>query len=68
MPKNDLIIVLSKSTLEFDSCILPQLWLANNKIPDHVIDLLLTALENSAEDHPEILDCLLAEYGKASIM
>lgn len=68
MSRKDLIIALSKSTLKFDSCVLPQLWLANNRIPEQVIDLLLTALENSEEDHPEILNFLLAECGKASIL
>jgi hypothetical protein len=68
MPINELIIVLSNSTLDFDSSILPQLWLANKKIPEQVIDKLLTALENSSEDHPDILEFLLAECGKATIM
>jgi hypothetical protein len=68
MPINELIIVLSNSTLDFDSNILPQLWLANNKIPKPVIDSLLTALENSSEDHPDILNILLAECGKATYL
>ncbi len=68
MPINELIIVLSNSTLAFDSNILPQLWLANNKIPEPVIDSLLTALENSSEGHPDILDILLAECGNATFL
>ena len=61
MPINDLIISLSNSNLVFPSNIIPMLWQAHNHIPKQVIDSLLTALEDSQEDHPEILNILLAE-------
>lgn len=63
MPLNELIIALHNSNLNFDSNIIPQLWQSNQRIPDPVIDSLLTALEQSHEEHPEILNILLAECG-----
>lgn len=61
MPKKDLIIALSKSNLDYDSSIIPQLWKVNNEIPEQVVDLLLTALESTQEEYPEILSLLLAD-------
>lgn len=61
MPIKNLIIALNKSSLKFDPNIIPQLWLAKHRIPDIVLDSLLTALENSPESHPEIINALLAE-------
>ncbi|AGF77636.1 hypothetical protein UWK_01064 [Desulfocapsa sulfexigens DSM 10523] len=61
MPINDLIIALSNSNIEVPSNVIPILWQAQNYIPDQVIDSILTALEDSQEDHPEILNILLAE-------
>jgi len=63
MPLNELIIALNKSTLNFDSNIIPQLWQSNHRIPEEVIDSLLTSLEHSDEEHPEIIGILLAECG-----
>lgn len=63
MPINELIIALNKSNLKFDSNIIPQLWQSNHQVPEQVMDSLLTALEHSNEEHPEILGILLAECG-----
>lgn len=61
MPIKHLIIALNKSSLKFDPNIIPQLWIAKYRIPDIVLDSLLTALENSTEDHHEIINAVLAE-------
>jgi len=63
MPKKELIIALGKSNLDYDPSIIPRLWKLNNDIPDEIIDLLLTALESSTEEYPEILHLLLTNYG-----
>ncbi len=65
MPLNDLIIALSRSTLSVDPAVLPQLWQADKAIPGQVFDQLLTALEASPDEHPELLHLLLAECGPA---
>lgn len=61
MPRKDLIIALSKSNLDYDSSIIPQLWKMENDLPEHIVDLLLTALEAAQEEYPEILSLLLAD-------
>ncbi len=63
MPINDLIIALSKSSLDFDPSIIPHLWKGTHKIPEQVISSLLTSLEASPAEYPEILNILLTECG-----
>ncbi len=63
MPINDLIVALSKSNLDFDPSIIPQLWKETHQIPEQVISSLLASLEASPAEHPEILNILLAECG-----
>ncbi len=63
MPKKDLIIALSKSNLDYDPSIIPQLWKLNNDLPEHIVDLLLTAIESTKEEYPEILSLLLTDCG-----
>lgn len=63
MPINELIIALNRSKLEFNPNIIPQLWQSNHHIPEQVMDSLLTALEHSHDDHPDILCILLGECG-----
>lgn len=64
MPKKELIIALSKSNLNYDPCIIPRLWKLDGDIPDEIIDLLLTALEEEGTDeYPEILQLLLTSSG-----
>ena len=63
MPKKELIIALGKANLDYDPAIIPRLWKLNDDIPDEIIDLLLTALESSTEEYPEILHLLLTSYG-----
>ena len=61
MPIKNLIVALNKSNLKFDPSIIPLLWLAKHKVPEIVIESLLTSIENSSEDHPDIINALLAE-------
>jgi hypothetical protein len=63
MPINELIIALNKSRLNFNPNIIPQLWQSNHRVPEQVMDSLLTALEQSHEEHPDILGILVAECG-----
>ena len=65
MPKKELIIALSNSTLKLDRRLIPMLWQTSHSLPDQAIDLLLTALEASPEDNTKILNLLLAEMGPA---
>ena len=68
MPKKELIIALSKSNLDYDPCIIPQLWKLGGHIPDKIIDSLLTALEADTDEHPEILHLLLTSSGMNCIL
>lgn len=61
MAIKNLIIALNKTNLKFDPSIIPQLWLAKHHVPEMVIDSLLTALESSPDEHPDIINALLAE-------
>ncbi len=63
MPINELIIALHNSTLDYNPNIIPQLWQSNHRVPEQVIDSLLTALEQSHTEHPDILCILLGECG-----
>lgn len=63
MPKRELIIALSKSNLDYDPDIIPRLWKLDDDIPEEIVDLLLTALESSTDEYPEILHLLLTSYG-----
>lgn len=59
MPSKTLILALYKSNL--DPKILHLLWKEQGHPSEQVFKLLLSALESSTEDHPEILHLLLAE-------
>jgi hypothetical protein len=61
MPQKDLIITLHNSNLALDSGIIHLLWKEQGHISEKVLDLLLSALESSTEDYPEILNLLLVE-------
>lgn len=64
MPRKDLIIALIDSNLNFDSTLIPQLWkLQKDDLPEHILDLILTALESTEEEYPEILNQLIANSG-----
>jgi hypothetical protein len=61
MPYRDLIIALHNSDLALDRRIFHLLWEEQGHTSEKVLHFLLSALETSAEDHPEILNLLLAE-------
>jgi hypothetical protein len=61
VPPKDLILALHNSKLVLEPRIIHLLWKEQETISEELFDLLLSALESSTENYPEILNLLLAE-------